>query len=306
VESMEPGTTRLLVDVGQTGSRIHLANGERVRSEVAYSPGQALEQLIATILSGLDNRDAQTVVLSLTGLRGLVPDISPLVAVCTKMTGCSLLGVCDDGLAWSVGSLAGQNGISLAVGGGVVAVARSGRSFFHADGNGSDFGDSGGAFWIGRKGIRAAIRAIEGSDEPTVLQGDFTELFGPHDTFVRSHVTTEDVHRAAISFAGRVLDASEAGDAMAVGIMSRGADRLGRLVSSLAREAGLDEGPTTLSLGGGLMENSHYRQLVSDRLGPAIGDFTLIAPRGNALDGLLLLAEEPPDDIYNLMKWWKE
>ena len=293
----------LLVDVGQTGSRIQLPTGERVTSPVAYTPGDALNLLLERILDDLGTPHASTVLLSLTGLRGQVPDISALAAVCHHATGCDEFGVCDDGLAWSVGSLDGEDGVSIAVGGGVVGVARARQSVFHIDGNGSDFGDSGGAYWLGRKGIRCAIRAIEGSDTPTSLSDAFTQAFGPHDDFVRRCIDTASVHAACIAFSRDVVAASEAGDDVAGGIIDTGAMRLGRVGSALLEKSGLDNG-ATIALGGGLMENTHYHQAVTDSLIALHPSLTITTPHGNALDGLALLEGEPRRDIDPLMKWW--
>lgn len=304
MEIMEPMTRRLYVDVGQTGSRVVDTTGTKITSPVGYFPGAPLTTLVEEILTTIDHRDADAVVLSLTGLRGQVPDITPLVATCTALTSCTEVGVADDGLAWSVGSLDGGDGVSLAVGGGVVAVSRQGHSFGHLDGNGSDFGDSGGAYWLGRKGIRAAIRAVEGSDDPTTLGDAFTNHFGPHDDFVRHTVGTEAVHRAAISFAPAVLDAAVNGDDVASRILSQGATRLARLVTRGANLAGLPD-TATVALGGGLMKHPHYRQSVIDHITASGGHYTIIDPLGDALDGLHLIDATVKDDIVNLLTWWR-
>lgn len=304
MESMEPTTHRLYVDVGQTGSRVVDTMGVKITSPFSYSPGKPLESLVEDILTSVTHRRADTVVLSLTGLRGQVPDITPLVTTCTALTMCTEVGVADDGLAWSVGSLGGGDGVSLAVGGGVVAVSRQGPIFHHLDGNGSDFGDSGGAYWLGRKGIRAAIRALEGSDEPTRLTGAFADYFGPHGDFVRNTVETEAVHRAAISFAQAVLDAAVSGDEVASRIINHGATRLARLVTQGARLAGLPD-TARVALGGGLMKHPHYRQQVIDRITASGGHYSVIDPLGDALDGLQLLDTTVKDDIVNLLTWWR-
>lgn len=305
LDTMEPPTPRLFVDVGQTGSRVQDSTGYRATSAVRYSPGASLEKLIEEILSAAPHSKADTVLLSLTGLRGKVPASEPLALVCARLTGCRELGICDDGLAWSVGSLGGLDGVALAVGGGVVAVARSGNKFFHLDGNGSDFGDSGGAFWLGRKGFRAAIRSAEHSDQVTSLTEAFLDTFGAHDDFVRTRVARDDVHKAAITFSSHVLDAAQAGDEVASGIVSQGASRLGALVVAAATQAGLPDKGSTVALGGGLMKNGFYRQAVCDRIAVSRKEFTLIDPLGDALDGLIHLEKVGRDDIVNLMAWWK-
>lgn len=303
MDTMQPTDELLLVDVGQTGSRAQDGVKNRLHLERGMSPGSNLESLLEEILGGIENRRAHTVVLGLTGLRGKVPDIEAVATVCESLTGCQTVGVCDDGLAWSVGSLGNADGVALAVGGGVVAVSRRGDEFFHGDGNGSDFGDSGSAYWLGRKGIRAAIRALEGSDQETELSQRFTDSFGSHDDFVRSHTEQSDIHRVCIGFAHTVLDSAESGDAQARGIVGLGASRLGALVVAGATRISQPGQTTTVALGGGLMKSDLYRGLVAEAVHNS-GVYEVIEPVGDALDGLGHLAGMPQKDIGTLMRWW--
>lgn len=304
LESMEPTDTRLYVDVGQTGSRVQDTRGSRHSVDVGFAPGTRIESLLEILFPQIEQRSASTVVLSLTGLRGYVPELEDIASVCSRFTGCSSLGVCDDGLAWSVGSLDGGDGVALAVGGGVVSVARSGDRFCHGDGNGSDFGDSGSAFWLGRKGIRAAIRAIEGSDSATSLSDSFLHTFGPHDEFVRTHRAQHDVHRVCIEFASVVMDAARNGDETAHNILQIGSTRLAALVVSGASAAGLSHDGARVALGGGLMRDEMYRGLVETAISSGENRFEVIDPLGDAIDGLIHLEQGGRPDMGSLMTWW--
>jgi len=305
VETMSPPTTRLLVDVGQTGSRVLDTEGQRHRVSRGFTPGSDLETLIEDVMSSIEHRSAGTVVMSLTGLRGTVPALEGISAVCRRMTECSTVGVCDDGLAWSVGSLQGGDGVALAVGGGVVAVARKGETFCHGDGNGSDFGDSGSAYWLGRKGIRAAIRAEEGTGEDTTLRSALRDAHGSHDAFVLAHRGQDDVHRVCIDFAPVVLAQAMAVDPVAQDIASQGAMRLASLVRSVAARAGLLDEGTSVALGGGVMENDYYRDLLEKALDEMGAGYDIVRPSGDALDGLVLLEQGKQQDIGSLMRWWR-
>ena len=304
METMESTRSRLLVDVGQTGSRVQDSRGKRHVFDTGFTPGTPLEDVVRKAISAIEQPHADTVVLSLTGLRGMVPALEPFASICVELTGCSSVGMCDDGLAWSVGSLRGGDGVALAVGGGVVAVARRGNRFVHLDGNGSDFGDSGGAFWIGRKALRASIRALEGSGPNTTLADHFVDWFGPHDDFVRGCVTREEIHRAALDFAPRVLEAGSAEDTVAAEILRQGAERLGALVSAATVQLGLERGATQVALGGGLMRDEGYRALVVDTIVSEGLDIEVVDPWGDALDGLDLLEREGRTNIMRLMTWW--
>jgi glucosamine kinase len=304
LESVRRQHTRLCVDVGQTGARVLDADGVRHPVARGLSPEQSLEDTISEVLATLDNPQASTVLLSLTGLKGLVPDISELAQQVADTTGCDRLLVADDGLAWSVGALAGADGVSLAVGGGVVAVARHGDRFVHLDGNGADFGDSGGAFWLGREGIRSAIRAIEETGDETTLRESLLREFGTHEEFVRRDMSKDAVHAACVSFAKPVLEAASEGDAVAMDIVMRGADRLAHVVTAAGKQAGLDHSKLLISLGGGAMAAQVYRETLRQRIEELNPGCQIIEPRGDAIDGLCALDEEGPTPDHDLMRWW--
>jgi N-acetylglucosamine kinase-like BadF-type ATPase len=304
---MRTGEKSLYVDVGQTGSRV-LSSSTTGKTNVAvgFSPNSSIDEVVRGVLESLDNPEAQTVILSLTGLRGKVPELSGLAAICNELTGCTELGVCDDGLAWSVGSLGGDDGVAVAVGGGVVAVSKSGSRFSHIDGNGSDFGDSGGAYWLGKKGIRAAIRGIEGSGEKTLLSEMFFARHGDHGNFVREVVSKSDVHQTSIEFAPSVLEAAAQGDGQALEIIQIGASRLGAVATAAALGAGLESDQARIALGGGLMKSQFYRTVVAQKITQRNSAFRVIEPQGDALDGLQYFDRGSRDDISSLMAWWRK
>lgn len=304
LESVRRQHTRLCVDVGQTGARVLDADGVRHPVARGLSPEQSLTDTVSDVLATLNNPEASTVLLSLTGLKGLVPDISELAQEVANVTGCERVLVADDGLAWSVGALGGEDGISLAVGGGVVAVARHGDRFVHLDGNGADFGDSGGAFWLGREGIRSAIRAIEETGEQTTLRESFLREFGAHEDFVRRDMSKDAVHAACVSFAKPVLEAASHGDAVAMDIIMRGADRLAHVVTAAGKQAGLDRQQLLVSLGGGAMAAQVYRDALREKIEDLNPGCHIIEPRGDAIDGLCALDDEGPTPDHDLMRWW--
>ena len=304
LESVRPSDARLCVDVGQTGARVLDSDGVRHSIGSGLSPGQSLADTVLNILNTLKNPKASTVLLSLTGLKGFVPDMSELAAKIVEITGCEKVCVADDGLAWSVGALAGADGVSLAVGGGVVSVARRGETYIHLDGNGADFGDSGGAYWLGREGIRAAIRGIEETDDYTSLQESFAVQFGAYEDFVRRDMPKDAVYSACVAFAKPVLNAATNADPVASGIIRRGAGRLARVVLAAGAQAGLKPNPLLISLGGGVMAADVYRGALAQQLNELNPGCLIIEPQGDAIDGLRALHDAGPAPDHDLTKWW--
>lgn len=305
LETMPSSPSRLCLDLGQTGSRVVDAHGNRHTLPTAFSPGSDMVKVVRQALDSVEDVRAETVLLSLTGLNGLVPDITELVKLCRELTGCSEVCVCDDGLAWSTGALGGQDGVSAAIGGGVVVVARHGDVACHLDGNGADFGDSGGGYWMGRSGIRAAIRSLESTDTQTHLADVFVEEFGAHDEFVRAPKSREDIHRICVGFAQSVVHAAVAGDDVANTILQRGATALGKVIVAATRQAGLDDSPVTVTLGGGLGQFPLYRSLIVHEVERELTECAIIEPRGDAIDGLIQLDQSRNKLDGELVRWWK-
>ena len=152
----------LALDVGQSGSRISI-NGELKSIQRAMHAGEPVENTVAAILENL-RIDAPKVALSLTGLYGDVGDVSRFKEVCQKYSKTREVCVIDDGLANLAGSLQGQSGVSLTLGGGVVAVGGNSGAFSHSDGLSSFFGDEGGGFWLGSRGLTRALATRDERD----------------------------------------------------------------------------------------------------------------------------------------------
>ena len=93
-------------------------------------------------------------------------------------------------------------------------------------GHGFLLGDEGGAFWIGREGLRAALRAHDGRGPATALSDAAARRFdGLDDLGARLHAIERPVDAIA-RFAPDVLAAAEAGDAVASAIADDAVDEL--------------------------------------------------------------------------------
>lgn len=75
----------------------------------------------------------------------------------------------NDGVIAHAGALAGQDGVVVVAGTGVLAIGIVNGHRVRVDGMGHWFGDEGSATWISLQALRAAARAQDGRDEPTRL-----------------------------------------------------------------------------------------------------------------------------------------
>ncbi len=294
------------VDVGQSGSRVATGRGaERIFVGSRLAPGVELAELVVAILRAADVRRADAVLLSLTGLRGRVTRVAEIGAACQRQTGCELVAVCDDGLAWNLGALEGVDGAILAAGGGVVAVGRHGLQVSHVDGIGSDLGDDGGGFWLGSRGLRAALRGQEGRGPRTTLQERAAARFGDLADLPYAGWDAATFHGEAIAFARDVLEAAAEADEAAREVATRGARRLAASATAACHSIGLTGPLARLVLVGGLMNDAGYRGLVEAACRDIDPAMEIHQSRGDAMDGLYRLDLDRPRPMGSLLGWWQ-
>ena len=216
--------------------------------------------------------------------------------------------VCDDAVTSHAGALSMGWGVSLAAGTGVATLVVPDRGEPRViGGHGYLLGDEGGAFWIGREGLRAALRASEGRAEPTVLGELATRRYGPLSTVpVRLHDDARSIDAIA-RFAPDVLAAATR-DVVAARIVRDAAAELHGVIGSAVRiaRAGGTAGPVPVGLGGRLLiERTPLRDELDARLA---ADRTVEARSadGTPLDGAMLLAAQPTPGRYaRLVHTWR-
>lgn len=292
----------LIVDLGQTGTRGVLPSGEAFFLPEGLRYGDTVTQALQRALDKIPGQPAEVALLSLSGMRGRLSGVDDVVDVVARWCDARRVGLCDDGVAWNLGALAGGDGAILAVGGGVVSVARSGQTLSHSDGCGADLGDDGGARWLGRKAVRSAMRAIQARDTPTKLAADLVSMTGPIEELPTRYLTAGQFNALCLQAAPLVLGRVD-DDQVAAEIAALGAKRLA--ATALAAVAALGEARAGIhiSLCGGLMREDGYRTMVQRHIADALPGAVFKRPEGDALDGLSLLSEHFPGDAPPLVCW---
>ncbi len=175
-----------------------------------------------------------------------------LVAVAT---GASEVWLADDAVTAHAGALSLGPGVSVTVGTGVacLVVPLDETAPRLLGGHGFLLGDEGGATWIGREAIRAALRAWDGRGPATALEAAVTQRFGPleglADRIHRADRPIDDIAR----FAPVALAVAETGDAVAAGIVAMAVDELTLLITSAVAAAHSGPLDVPVALGGRLM-----------------------------------------------------
>ena len=289
----------LALDVGQSGSRISI-NGELKSIQRAMHAGEPVENTVAAILENL-RVDAPKVALSLTGLYGDVGDVSRFKEVCQNYSNTREVVVIDDGLANLAGSLQGQSGVSLTLGGGVVAVGGNNGAFSHSDGLSSFFGDEGGGFWLGSRGLTRALATRDERDSEFELMTFFENEIKEYDELKSKN--SPEANLLAIKTAEKLLIAADNQIPIAVKIRNEGAALLAKTVVSAWRKIGPENSSFLVTISGGLSRNKNYQHGIIEEINKFEPKANLIEPKGDNLAGAIWLFENIKEDVRPMLGW---
>jgi N-acetylglucosamine kinase-like BadF-type ATPase len=297
----------LAVDGGQSTVRLRHSDGAQGSAPGVSWRGpatvDATAEAVVSAWRDAGSPPARLAVLGLTTVPATAADRDRLAAVVADGTGVGEVRICDDGIVCHVGALAGDWGITLAVGTGVACAVRgpSAQDASLIGGHGYLLGDEGGGFWIGSRGLAAVLRAAEGRGPATSLSASAAEHFGVLDGLpIRLHADPRAVDRVA-RFAPEVVGMAESGDAVAEGIVVGAIEELTCLVDAAWRRAG-ERPATPLVVIGRLASRLEPR--LARALAEQPGRFDTRPPRGDALDGAFLLARRT--DIAAPLHVWKK
>lgn len=199
--------------------------------------------------------------------------------------------VVTDGETALEGVLGGEPGILLIAGTGSVAYGRGpdGR-VERCGGWGMVVGDEGSGFAIGRGGLVAALRAVDGRGGQTRLLPLFLELLGVEDVRGIPPWAGRAAKAEIAALAEHVVRAAEGGDAVARGIVE--AEARGLAEHAVALRCHLDPwpGPVPVVFHGGVLGSALYSGMVERALAEADPVLRVVPPVADAVAGALRLA----------------
>ncbi|MGN8025129.1 N-acetylglucosamine kinase [Microbacterium sp. 22242] len=275
------------IDLGKSLCRARFTDGDAVvRREGGGAPGIAARGGVALALEAIrpllaDVRPARIGV----GAAGAMYAAAEAVALARALAEehRAPVAVASDVVTAHAGALGGEEGVLLVAGTGAVALGVAVASYRIVDGWGPELGDLGSGSWIGREGVRAALRARDGLGAPTVLTDALAPLIGDAGSPVAWVGGASAPARLLATFAPAVLDGAEQGDAVAVGIR----DEAARLLAETALAA--SGAASTVAVHGGLTAHDGFRAAVTSAL--AARGLEAVPARGDALDGAAMIAE---------------
>ena len=290
------------VDIGGTGSRLRVSTGPGGRSyEVTGPPAgvvagrSTVPDVVRNLCRGFaaEFGGRPRVAAAAVGMRGFrsqtqAGSLDPNLVhdILAEELRTSSTAVSSDAVTAHLGALGSGPGATLAVGTGAVAVACDDVGRWHlADGMGPHVGDNGGGAWIGRRGLDAAARSMDGrrvGASPSLVQAA-ERHFGRLERWA----AVADVSLFA-GFAPQVITAAGNGDLACREILDEAARSLADGLCAVLRHPGVE--PVAVTTGNLLMHAPMFRSMVLQHLLEKRDDVRVQPSAGLPLDGALRLA----------------
>lgn len=305
-----PGVVNVGVDGGQTRTRLRIVPDGSIRHAEGVSrlEGDPIARVVTAVRDawrGGPIAQVNRLVLGLTTAPHTERGRRDLARAVGDSLNAREVWLAEDLVTAHAGALPERNGVALTVGTGVACLAVdavTGRRHV-VDGAGYLLGDDGGGFWIGRSGIAAVLRAVDGRGPATVLRDHAADRYGDVDDVTalatELHSGDRPVSRIA-RFAPDVLAAAESGDAVADGIVDRATGELAGTV--MAATEGIAGESVPVALGGRVLINATLlRERLISRLRRDCSRAVPVLAAGTPLDGACALAGSPSPDPYRPM-----
>lgn len=301
------------VDGGQSGIRLRHSSGDRIVEVVGVSrqEGDTVGAVAAAIADAWQGSDLDGIDRAVLGLSTAPTDRDSRERLCAlvgRATDAAEVWLADDAVTSHAGALSLGWGVSVVAGTGVacLAVPEHGAARI-IGGHGYLVGDEGGAFWIGREGLRAVLRAHDGRGAPTALSAAAAQRYdGLDDLGDRLHSARRPVNDIA-QFAPEVLAIADEGDAAAMAVADGAADELVLLIRAGVSAAAVGDDPVPVALGGRLLgASSPLRRRLDGRVRTEFPDVIARSADGSSLDGAIALGcADDPGRYRDLVFVWR-
>ncbi|MFK0240828.1 N-acetylglucosamine kinase [Microbacterium sp. NPDC090281] len=280
------------VDLGKSRCRVVITGeGTRVERAGVGTPGLAAADGVTAALDAivplLSHTDIDSPTdIDLIGVGAAGAWMAPVAAqeLASRLASATDAGVAvaSDVVTAHAGALDGGEGVLLIAGTGAVALGIDADGARLIDGWGPELGDFGSGSWLGRETLRAVLRADDGLAPKTALAQAIAAPIGAASDIQAWLARSGPLPRRLATLAPLVLDAAEAGDAVAREIVAEGI----RLLTATATAASVRTADIVVH--GGLADHAWFRESLTLSLQTA--GRRVVPASGDALDGALLLA----------------
>jgi N-acetylglucosamine kinase-like BadF-type ATPase len=203
--------------------------------------------------------------------------------------GIKKVALAHDSVTSYLGALGQEHGVVIAAGTGTVALALGERSVARVDGWGSQLGDAGSGFWIGRAGLEMVMRAYDGRGPATALSAfvkqDFPNL---EDAYLAVQNDPGWVARVA-GYAKIVAGLAET-DEVCGNIIDAAAIELASTALTGLRRTGEDKQLSTyVATQGKIFLSERLKARFTTMVSDNVAGVRFVRPMGDALDGVAQL-----------------
>lgn len=303
------------IDGGGTRTRGILYQNEKILAHAnagttrigAVGVGESSERLINVIAelceqAEIEAEDLDAVVVGLAGVwleeekkRSL--RLIKTLARSQNMTLNDLIVTSDAELAVE-GAFEGSPGIVMIVGTGSIAIGKTEKKkLVRCGGWGIELDDEGSGAWIGREGLTAVVRALDGRGKPTAMTETVADLFPMIDlknprTIVKAYAERSFEYHMMSPL---VMKCAEDGDEVCKEIIMRAAFHLMELLEALLKE--YKTKTVNVALMGGIIESD---TLLANLLFERINNHERLKrkePKGSALHGAIAIGKRMIDEM---------
>jgi N-acetylglucosamine kinase-like BadF-type ATPase len=188
------------------------------------------------------------------------------------------------------GAFSGKPGCILIAGTGSILFCKDGDGKIHRIGGfGKLLGDEGGGYSIGKKGLTALSKELDGRSENGIIAKLASEKFG----IISAEKLIEEVYLNKMeipAFAPLVLDAAAKGDKEALKILDEESEELVLHVMAMIKKAG--NSALNVAFIGGLINNDNiYSRTLQKKMLLEISDINIKKPDYSPAMGAILMAK---------------
>lgn len=301
------------VDAGQSGTRAVVVAGTSGRSPIGSSGGVrhlartgAPEETASRVVEAIGaagslvaGRSAGDLTFDTVavGMSGFDADPVHTRAVCAairRRVAADRVVLTSDAVTSYLGAIGPSAGVVVAGGTGLVCLAADGRgAWAWVDGAGYLLGDEGGGSWIGRRGLREAVRRADGRGGSTVLAELAERRFGSLSRLPAVVYASEHPAALLASFVPDVGTAAAVGDPAALSIWMEAADAIACTIrAGISRVLAYTDHVVAACTGALFTADLPLADFVRVSLRPE-ARIEIVTPRAGALDGAVTLADAP-------------
>lgn len=293
----------IAVDGGQSGTRVALVqHGRVVATEegagFSYRPGEDPVETSVTafteIWERLPDADVERVWMGLTGSPSQPGTRRQLAMRIRALTGARQVSIGGDVVTAHAGALGGADGVVVAVGTGAVCLAAVDGRLAVVDGHGAHLGDDGSGYAVGRAGLRAALRALDGRGPDTALVEAVLDRYGSRDGLLQAVYQSSTTISDIAAFAPAVADVARAGDPIAAQVWQAAGESLADTVAAGIRRVADGGVPDSVPVSWtGRLMITELRSPFEAALAKVCPRARVVEPVGSGLAGAVLLASSP-------------